>query len=762
MNPRDAYAHLAGESLYVDDIPLPAGCLHAAVVTSPVAHGLLRRVHLADALKLPGVARILLARDIPGLNQIGDILPDERLLTEHLLNFIGKPVALVLAESATQARVAAAQVQLEYETLPAIFDVRDAYRQNSTFGDERRFSKGDCKTAFENAACVVTGTVDTQAQEHLYFETQTALALPQDGNRLKIFCASQNPGSIQKFTARVLGLDMNAIEVEVPRLGGAFGGKEEQAKPWALLAALGAFVMQRPVKLTLTRQEDLHWTGKRHPYSATYRLAADRDGNLLAYDVQFLQDGGAVADLSTAILERTLFHATNAYAIPNVDVKAVSCRTHHPSNTAFRGFGAPQAIFTLECALDHLARTLQMPRWQLQQKNLLQPGYQFDYGMTVQTGALRECWQQLWERHDIAKRLDTIARGNQQNQRYRKALALTPLCFGISFTATHLNQASVNVNIYSDGSIGIAISAVEMGQGVTEKIRAVAARCFDLPADRIRIDFTNSSKTANMSPTAASVGADLNGMATLQACTVLRERLCRFAATELGVPETQIVLRDGIFHDTSGTAATAEIHWPTLVSRAYFNRIHLAERAFHATPDLYFDRTREQGRPFAYHVYGVSAIEATLDTLLGVYTVDRVEVVYDLGQSLDPLADLGQMEGGLVQGIGYTTLEEIRWDEQGRLLTDSFATYKIPDLLHAPRIQVDFIASASNPHGPFSAKAIGEPPFLLGLGAWFAVADAIRSHRIDAALPYQLPLTPEKALLALYPDFTTGTETTPA
>lgn len=762
MNHRDAFSHLTGESLYVDDIALPAHCLHAAVVTSPVANGTLLEVDIESALSMPGVKAILRARDIPGLNQIGDILPDERLLTEHHLNFIGKAVALVLADTSTQAHAAAANVHLRYETHAAIFTARDAYHQHSTFGDERQFRKGDCKTAFEQAAWSVSGQVDTQAQEHLYFETQTALAIPHDGTRLKIFCASQNPSSIQKFAARILGISMNAIEVEVPRLGGAFGGKEEQAKTWALLAALGAFVTQQPVKLTLTRQEDMHWTGKRHPYSARYRLAADRDGKLLAYEVQFLQDGGAVADLSTAILERTLFHATNAYAIPNVDVKAVSCRTHHPSNTAFRGFGAPQAIFTLECALDHLSQTMQLPRWQIQQKNLLQPGYQFDYGMTVQTLALQQCWQQLWETKSIAQRLAEIESSNRQAPRYKKSLALTPLCFGISFTATHLNQASVNVNIYTDGSIGVAISAVEMGQGVTEKIRTVVARCFDLPLDLIRIDYTNSSKTANMSPTAASVGADLNGMAAWQACTALKKRLCEFASTQLQVPTENLELNAGKFCVTKKNSddninhrsdrEASAIEWTDLISRAYLARINLAEHAYYATPDLYFDRTREQGNPFAYHVYGVSAIEATLDSLLGVYTVDTIDVVYDLGESLDPQSDLGQMEGGLVQGVGYTTLEEIIWDADGQLLTDSFATYKIPDLLHAPRISIDFIASPSNPHGPFSAKAIGEPPFLLGLGAWFAVADAIRASNPPATLAYALPMTPEKALLALIPE----------
>lgn len=759
MTHRNAYTHLTGQSSYVDDLVVPAHCLYAAVVVSPVAHGILRHIDSSAALALQGVRRVLTARDIPGVNQIGDIMPDERLLAEHALSFIGKPVALVIAEAAALARKAASLVRLDYDIQAAVFDVRDAYQHNHTYGDERQFRMGDPKSAFEKAAWLVEGEVSTQAQEHLYFETQSTLAIVLDGQRLKIFSATQNPSSVQKFAARVLNLDMNAIEVEVPRLGGAFGGKEEQAKPWALLAALGAYLLQAPVKLTLTRQEDMRWTGKRHPYRACYRLAADCEGKLLAYEVQFLQDGGAVADLSTAILERTLFHATNAYAIPHVDVKAVSCRTHHPSNTAFRGFGAPQAIFTLECALDHLSCKMQLPRWQIQQKNLLRPGYRFDYGMTVQTDALTQCWNSLWDKKNIVKRLADIELFNQQNARYKKSLALTPLCFGISFTATHLNQAGVSVNIYTDGSVGIAISAVEMGQGVVEKICAITARCFDLPIDLIRVDFTNSSKTVNMPPTAASVGTDLSGMATVQACTALKNRLQAFAATQWNLSASELVFRNGGLCSTNShddSPSVTDIAWSTLIEHAYLARINLSEHAFYATPDLYFDRNREQGHPFAYHVYGVSAIEATLDGLLGVYHIEHVDVVYDLGSSLDPLSDLGQMEGGLVQGLGYTLLEEILWNDKGHLLTDSLARYKIPDLLHAPRIDVEFIASSANPYGPFSSKAIGEPPFLLGLGAWFAVAGTIRSFNNAAELLYTLPMTPEKALLALYPDFSPG------
>jgi xanthine dehydrogenase large subunit len=596
------------------------------------------------------------------------------------------------------------------------------------------------------------------AQEHLYFETQVALAFPIDGSRIKIFSATQSPSAVQKQVAKVLDLPMHLVQVEAPRLGGAFGGKEEQAKPWAILAALAAYKLQHPVKLTLSRREDMHYTGKRHPYSADYRLGLDENRKIIAYEVMLYQDGGAVADLSTAVLERTLFHATNAYAIANVLIRAASCRTNHPSNTAFRGFGAPQAIFTLESALDHAARELKCPRWQLQEKNLIAPGYTFPYGMSVANDSLEQCWKHLWEHYRASARLKEIETYNEQHRRYKKALAFTPLCFGIAFTATHLNQASVLVHVYTDGSVSVSCSAVEMGQGVFEKIRTVAARSLYLPKTAINIEATNSSRTANMSPTAASVGSDLNGLATQIACQDIIERLLRFAAKHYEIDMAKLFLDDGDLYSRSQYKSTRVTSWKELVTQAYFSRINLSAHAHYATPHLYFERPREQGHPFAYHACGVSMIEASVDNLLGSYRIDHINVVYDLGESLDQQTDTGQMEGGLVQGVGYSCMEEIIWDGDGKLLTDNFASYKIPDLISAPTIDVSFLATADNPYAPFNSKAIGEPPFLLGIGSYFAILEAIRETADEPSLKkqfhYSLPMTPEKALFQLYPNET--------
>lgn len=732
--------HFQGKSTFVDDIPTPETTLYAEVVVSPIANGKLNAVDFSQALALEGVERIITAQDIPGTNQIGDIVPDEQLLADSTLPFIGKPLALVLAASRDIARKAAALVILDYETLPATFDLRNAFENKQTFGDIRTFEKGNIEQAFASADIVIEGTASCEAQEHLYFETQVSLAIPFDGQTLKIFSASQNPSAIQKHAANVLNIPMNAIEVEVPRLGGAFGGKEEQAKPWALLAALGAFLSQKPVKLVLSREQDMCWTGKRHPYTASYKLASNKDGMIQGYEVTFLQDGGAVADLSTAVLERTLFHATNAYSIPHAKIHAVSCRTNHPSNTAFRGFGAPQAIFTIESALDQLANTLNLPRWEIQQKNLLKSGYTFPYGMSVKNDTMRTCWSTLWDKYDLKARINAIEQSNALAERYIKAIAITPLCFGIAFTATHLNQASVTINIYTDGSLGVAMSGVEMGQGLAIKVQTIIGRHFDLPLERIRIEFTNSSKTANSSPTAASVGADLNGMAATLACNELKARLLKFY--------------NDTFDDTLCTfkITSLKVSWQELISQAYLQRIDLVSHAFYATPDLYFDRHTNKGHPFAYHVFGASAIEITLDKILGTYEVNNIDVTYDLGKSLNQKIDLGQMEGGLIQGIGYATIESLNWNQEGELLTNNFSTYKIPDLLSSPTIHVHFQESDNNPYGAFSSKAIGEPPLLLGLGVHFALTDAIKKANNKALIEYHLPLTPERVLLALYPD----------
>ncbi len=747
MNPSDAQLHVRGESRFVDDLPEPRDLLHAAVCPSPVAHGRLRALDIGAARRMPGVAAVFTAADIPGENQIGTILPDEPLLADGAVHCVGQPLALVVAESAAAARAAAGAIRAEIEPRPAIFDPREAAARGELIAPPRTFELGDVSKAWNECDLIVEGRADSGGQEHVYLETQAALACPTEAGGIRLSSATQAPTAVQRVIARGLGLAMHAVEVDVPRLGGGFGGKEDQANLWAALAALAAFRLKRPVKLVLRRAEDLRYTGKRHPYSSDFKLGLRRDGTLLAYEVRYYQNAGCTADLSTAILERTLFHATNAYFIPNVRATAFSCRTNLPSNTAFRGFGGPQALFVLEGAIARAARRLGVAPRAVQEKNLLRDGDEFPYGQIARNSQARASWAAADRAFDFdawAARVETF---NAAHRWEKKGFACMPICFGISFTTTFLNQASALAHVYTDGSVGLSAAAVEMGQGVNSKLRSVAARVFGIPADRVRVESTNTTRAANTSPTAASSGADLNGHAVRLACEDIRTRLLAVAADRLGGPAGDLSLRDErVWRGGEDTG----LSWNALVAQTYARRISLSAQAHYATPGLAFDRAREKGTPFAYHVFGTAGVEVTLDVIRGTYVVDAVRLVHDAGRSLDPRVDLGQIEGGLLQGLGWMTMEELRYGGDGRLLTDTLTTYKVPDYYFAPRdLDARFLEGSVNPPGPFNSKGIGEPPLLYGIGVYYALLDALRAARPEFEADLVAPMTPERVLAAL-------------
>jgi len=747
----DMALHVRGETRYVDDLSPPAGLLYAAVLGSPAAHGRIRRLDTSKALARPGVRGVFTARDVPGQNQIGSILPDEPLLAEGEVHCAGEAVALVVADTERLARAALGAIELDIEELPAVFDPRVAFRKGQLIAPARTFAVGDVDAAWKDCDVVVEGRTETGAQEHLYLETQAALALPGEGGAMKVISATQGPTAVQKGVARVLGLPQNLVEVEVLRLGGGFGGKEDQATPWACLAALAAFRLGRPVKLVLKRQEDMRFTGKRHPYSADFRLGAKYDGRLVAYQVTLYQNAGCTADLSTSILERSLFHVTGAYLVPNVRATGACCRTNLPSNTAFRGFGGPQAMFVIEAALAKLAAALGVEREEIQEKNLLGEGDVLPYGQRVRGAQARRCWQLARTRYRLAERRWQAAEFNRTHPLAKKGLALMPVCFGISFTNQTLNQAGALVHVFADGSVSVSSAAVEMGQGVHRKLREVAARAFSIDRERVRVETTSTARVANTSPTAASTGTDLNGRAVQLACRSVLERLQAAAAAELGKSEPALVeiREEQVFFGGQPTSLT----WAKLIPAAYLRRVNLSAQAHYATPGVHFDRTREKGEPFAYHVHGAAVCEVTLDCLRGTYTVDAVQAVHDLGPSLDPAADRGQAEGGIVQGIGWLTLEEVLHSPEGRLLTGTLSTYKVPDLYSAPReLEVQFLEDTDNPLGMFNAKAIGEPPFMYGIGVYFALRAALQAYRPELELPLVAPLTPERVLLQLHGD----------
>lgn len=744
---QDSNLHAQGKALFIDDISLTEDTLHAFPLVSAIAHGNIKSLDFTVALALPGLVEILTACDIPGINQIGNIAPDEVLLADGEVVYQGQPIAIIIAKTASLARQAAALCVVEYQELAAVFDAREADRMGMHISPPRSFSLGDVDNCWRTCDVIIEGSADTGAQEHVYLETQTAIAYPLDNAQLKIISATQSPGMVQRIIARVLNCAMHKIEVDVVRLGGGFGGKEEQATPWAVMVALAARKTQQPVKIALSRTEDMRFTGKRHPYSADFKLGLSKAGKILGYEVCYYQNAGALADLSLSILERSLLHAGNSYFIANLRANAVSCRTHLPPNTAFRGFGAPQAMFILECAIYKAAQKMAVDATFIQQQNLMQDGDVFPYGMLAKENHSRASWQQLHQDFVLQQQQQKIDQFNNSHTVEKKAMAIMPVCFGIAFNAFFLNQADALVHIYNDGSVSISCGAVEMGQGVKVKLCNIAAQQLAIDPGRIKLESTNTTRIANMSPTAASTGSDLNGQAIRIACEQIMRRLKQQAA--------QILMTDPELISFSNERVyiaqqVSDLDWQMLISKAYMARCALSAQAHYAMPHLSFDLKTEKGEPFAYHVYGCAAVEVTVDCLRGRYQVDSIKIIHDTGKSLAPEIDLGQIEGAVVQGLGWMTMEEIRYDEMGSLLSDNLTSYKIPDIYAVPEIETHFLEQATNPAGIFNSKAVGEPPFMYGIGAYFALVKAIQSFNPDYTPVFSAPMTPEKVLLALY------------
>ena len=743
----DSISHLRGESIYLDDIPLLQGTLFAAAFPSPIAHGVIKQLLLNEAEQMPGVVRIFTYKDIPGINQIGGIVPDEPLLAEGHVDFCGMPVALVVAESRDAARAAVKKIKIDIEPRPVITDPREAQANDQLIVPPRTFRLGDTAGAWQQCAHIFEGRADTNGQEHLYIETQGAYAIPQENNALKIYSSTQGPTAVQRAVSKVTGLPMHQLDIDTLRLGGGFGGKEDQANTWAALCALAAYLLKRPVKYSLHRMEDMAMTGKRHPYSSDFKIGLDKDLKIIAYEARFFQNAGAAADLSPAVLERTLFHCTNSYFIPNVTATAYSCRTHLPPNTAFRGFGGPQGMFVIEAAIAKAAEALGIDASVIQYKNLHRTGDEFPYGQKAQSEA-HACWENAEQLYSLASIRDEQAAFNKANKLIKKGLALMPVCFGISFTKTLMNQARALVHVYTDGSVAVSTGAVEMGQGVNTKMLQVAAHVFSIPAHRIKIQSTSTYRIANTSPSAASATADLNGKAVLMACTEIVNRLKAVAAEEWKAPAEAIELKEEYVWVNGNKT---DWDWNRLIMTAYVKRVSLSEHAHYATPEINFDPAKEKGHPFAYHVYGTAIVETTVDCLRGTYTTDAVKLVHDFGATMNPAIDKGQIEGGIVQGIGWMTMEEVIYDKEGRLRSNALSTYKVPDIYSVPKeIAIHFLSTEKDNPAIFRSKAVGEPPLMYGIGVYFALRNAIRAFNPGAEIPFDAPMTPEKTLMALY------------
>ena len=743
----DITAHIMGNTRFIDDISCGGDLLHAVLYLSKVSKGKIINIDTSEALKSSNVVAIITYKDIPGINQIGHIFKDQPLLAEGKVEYTGEPIAIIVAKDKNSAYKARKLIHVDIEEENPITDPRESLKKGIFIQPSRRLEKGDINSIWDKCDIIVEDTVNSAGQEHFYLETQSALVIPKDDGGLKIYASSQSPTGIQKDVSEVVDLPMNKIEVDILKIGGGFGGKEACAM-YAAFPAVAAKILAKPVKLVLSRADDMALSSKRHPFTTDFKIGLDKNNKILAYQAKFLQDAGAYADISPPVLERCMLHAVNSYNIPNVLIDMFSCKTNKIPNTAFRGFGVPQSFFAIECAIYKAAEKMNIHPYVIQKDNLLKEGDTFHYGMKTENCNIKNCWDKLNEICDIDnefKRVDTF---NSVNTEKIKGLYIMPISFGISFAQTILNQAGALVHIYTDGTVSVSTGAVDMGQGVNTKIKFIVARALSVKPDKVRVETTNTTRVANISPTAASTGCDLNGMAAKNAASQLIERLKKVVAEETSSKYEQISIKDEVFY--CDDRPIDELKFVDVVGIAYRKRVDLTCHAYYATPGVMFDRVKEVGTPFPYHSYGASMIEITIDCLKGTYNIDFVKIVHDVGESISKEIDKGQFEGGVVQGIGWSTIENLVYDKNGKLASTT-SSYKIPDIKFIPdEILVELPDDFKNPKAVYNSKAVGEPPFVHGLGAYFALLYAIRNYRKDKKLCFSLPLTPEKVFMYIH------------
>lgn len=754
-----AIKHVTGRADYIDDLKAPADAIHVALGLSPVAHGRLVRLDLEAIRRLPGVIDAVGFADVPGHTDIGPVFPGDPLFVDSEISFVGQTLFAVAAESQRAAREAVQQALAtgvaEIDEQPASLDPVAAAERGEFVRPTHVQQSGDWEQALTNAAQIVEGEQFVGGQEHFYLEGQACLVQPTEDEGVIVHTSNQHPSETQKLVAEVLGIPFHAVTVEVRRMGGGFGGKETQASPWACIAALIARRTGRTTRLRLPRSEDMRLTGKRHPFHNRYRLGIDEQGVILGGEITLIGNCGYSPDLSDAIVDRAMFHSDNAYSLGEARVTGHRARTHTASNTAFRGFGGPKGMMVIEAAMDDIARRIGEDPLTVRKRNLYRPGRQTThYGQHVdQVKLLHALVEELENSSEYWERRCAITEFNAGSPIIKRGLALTPVKFGISFTAQHLNQAGALLHIYTDGSVMINHGGTEMGQGLHTKICQVVARELGLDIDMVRITATRTDKVPNTSPTAASSGADLNGQAARDACVKLKQRLFDFAHEHLykdqGLERENMRLEAGYL--VAGHAESEQrIPWGELIQAAYLNRISLSEKGYYATPLIHYDRSTGKGRPFYYYAFGAAVAEVSVDTLSGEYQVERVDILHDVGDSLNPAIDIGQVEGGFIQGMGWLTSEELKWNEAGRLVSDGPATYKIPTFGDLPPVfNVKLMEGHPNSMASiYRSKAVGEPPFMLGMAVWSALRDALASLTDYAEAPrLDTPATPERVLL---------------
>ena len=739
-----AMLHVTGRARYVDDAPLPEGTLFAAIGQTTITRGRLLSMNLSAVEQAPGVVAVITADDIPGIKDIGPVFPGDPLLAEGDVLFHGQPIFLVVATDEKLARSAAMLAEAQYEEFEPVLSIKEAKSQSYRVRPPHVMQRGDV-SILGSSEHQISGEISVGGQEHLYLEGQASLAVPTEEGGINLLCSTQHPTEVQTLVSEVLDLPFHQVVVEVRRMGGAFGGKETQAAPWACLASIAAHKLNRPVKLRLPRATDMTVTGKRHPFINQYQVGFSSQGQIEAVKIDINGDCGCSPDLSDAIVDRAMFHSDNAYYYPVAKVCGERWRTDKVSNTAFRGFGGPQGVITAEAMLDDIARACQQDPLDTRLLNLYS-GQQTHYGQSVDGSTLLEIITSLRESADYDRRRQKIPKHNLASTRFLKGLALTPVKFGISFTVKHLNQAGVLVHIYTDGSVLVSQAGTEMGQGLYTKVAQVVASVLGIEIDRVKMSSTRTDKVPNTSPTAASSGSDMNGMAAQDAATTLKIRIAEFIANRESINPKEIEFKQGSLVWNGGTVPFNEA-----VKAAFMDRVQLSATGFYKTPNIWYDRKSAQGNPFLYYANGAACSEVIIDRLTGATHIERVDILHDTGNSLNPALDKGQIEGGFVQGAGWLTSEELKWDDKGRLLTNSPATYKIPAISDRPtKLTIELLDKPNSAATIARSKAVGEPPFMLGISVWCAIRDAISSisgYRISPSL--DAPATPEAILNAI-------------
>jgi xanthine dehydrogenase large subunit len=747
-----AAGHVSGSAVYTDDQRLPAGTLSLYPVLSPHVRAKITKIDTTAASEIPGLVIVLTAKDIPGENDTGAIIHDEVLLPDQEVSYWGQVVAWAVGETEAAARQGAARVAVDYEPLPAITSIKQAIAAQSFHTDVQVVRRGEPETAMPQAEHRLSGEVEIGGQDHFYLETQTSWVIPDGEGHYQVYASTQHPTETQIVVARVLGIASNQVVVTCLRMGGGFGGKESQANPCAAAAAVAAQITNRPVRVRLRRHQDMIVTGKRHGFLGQYQVGFSNDGRITAFDLDLTAEGGWSLDLSPPVLLRAMLHSDNAYYIPHIEVRGHIAKTHRVSNTAYRGFGGPQGMIVIEDAIDRIARHLKLAPELVRERNFYQGEGETNtthYGQEIVDNRIARVWNEAKTQADFAARQQAVTQFNQQSPYKKRGLAITPVKFGISFNKVQYNQAGALVLIYIDGSVQLNHGGTEMGQGLHTKMLQVASKALGVKLDRMRMMHTSTDKVPNSSATAASSGSDLNGQALKNACETLRARLAAVAVRMLNLdaPEDMVFENDWIY---CRTYPSLRIAFTEVVEQAYSERISLSATGFYRTPNIFWDAKLGKGRPFYYFAYGAAVSEVEVDGLTGTFKLHQVDIVHDVGKSLNPLVDQGQVEGGFVQGMGWLTMEELVWDDEGRFRTYAPSTYKIPTISEIPeRFRVHLLERAAQDGVIYGSKAVGEPPFMLAISVREAIRAAVAAFGDADQAPLALPATPEATLWAI-------------